>query len=88
MYDADPYVAQRSMELKVSEARYEASRPWLKSAPAPAGRLDRRVSQRLARLLVSLGGRIVGHTLPPYQQRPRRQSNSGRDASPLGQPLA
>ena len=88
MYDAEPYVAQRSMELKVSEARHEASRPWLKRDPAPAGRLDRRVSQRLALLLVSLGGRLVHHTLPPYQQRPRRHDNGGRDASPLGQPLA
>jgi hypothetical protein len=88
MYDVDPYVAQRSMELNVSEALHEASQPRLERGPASVRLLFRRGSRRLALLLVSLGGVLVRHSLPPYQSRSRDRGNGGHGVSPAGRPLA
>lgn len=70
MYGADPYVAERSMALYVDEALREAGRPRGLGHVAPVRKLARRASRRLSLLLISAGGNLVRHTLPPY--RPSR----------------
>ena len=66
MFYADPYLAERMMELNVAEAR---SRP-------PAGKLHlpRRAARRLAIALVALGGKLVLLGLPPYPDRDTRRA--------------
>jgi len=73
----DPYLAERTMQLRVTEERKEAeakhlARQALPHAPGLRPGLGRRLVGRAGILLVTLGGRLVRYGLPPY--RPARET--------------
>ena len=80
MFGADPYLAERSMELGADAVRREMD----SIGAASLARSARRLVHRLSLMLVSLGGRLVRAGLPPYKAG--AGSNSGRSASPGGAP--
>ena len=78
MFGADPYLAERSMELSVGTIRREAHRSGFASFSHSA----RGLARRLSLTLVALGGRLVRAGLPPYEAG--AGSNPERSASPGG----
>ena len=80
MFGADPYLAERSMELNVRAARDEAQR----LGALPLSPSARRLACRLSLLMVQVGGRLVRAGLPPYQAGTK--GNAGQSASHGGAP--
>jgi hypothetical protein len=78
MFGADPYLAERSMELTMGAVRHEVHRSGLASVSHLASGFVRRLSL----MLVGLGGRLVRAGLPPYEAS--AASNPERSASPGG----
>jgi hypothetical protein len=79
MQSTDPYLAERTMQLRVTEERKGAeaerlARQALPHEPEPRPALGRRLAGRAGILLVTLGGRLVRWGLPPY--RPARETAS------------
>ena len=83
MFNADPYLAERSMALHVADAHRQAAANRL-GWQAQAGQArdwSQRAMRRLALGLVALGGRLVLAGLPPYVAREAGQANGKANAS-------
>jgi hypothetical protein len=83
MFNADPYLAERSMALHVADARRQAAADRLgrQARAALARHWSQRAVRRLALALVALGGRLVLAGLPPYVAREAGQANGKANAS-------
>jgi hypothetical protein len=83
MFNADPYLAERSMALHVADARRQAAADRL-GWQAQAGQArpwTQRAMRRLALALMALGGRLVLAGLPPYPAREAGGANGKVNAS-------
>ena len=77
MRSADPYLAERTMQLRVTEELQGARAERLahqarQHEPDQQPGLGRRLAGRAGILLVTLGGRLVRYGLPPH--RPARET--------------
>ena len=83
MFNADPYLAERSMALHVADAHGQAAADRLvwQAQAGQAGHWSQRALRRLALALVALGGRLVLAGLPPYTARKAGQPNGKANAS-------
>jgi hypothetical protein len=83
MFNADPYLAERSMAVHVADARRQAvaDRLGWQAQAGHAHHWSQRAVRQLALALVALGGRLVLAGLPPYTACEAGQANGKANAS-------